>query len=61
MTDPRRFVTSELIDLAMGAADRINREGTRGATNVSVDQIIAMACLLVILDTKSTPIEEDTP
>ena len=45
MTD-RRFTRQEVLDLARSAVTKVDTNGVRGATLVTVDETIAMALLL---------------
>lgn len=58
---PAAYVSADMIDLAMRAAWRVRDEGIRGATMVSVEQIVAMATLLVLFDTAFAPEDEPIP
>jgi hypothetical protein len=45
---PQPWSLTELRVLARGAVARIDREGVRGATSVSLDEIVAMAGMLAL-------------
>lgn len=48
MADPRPFDHSEMLVTAARAVGKIDAHGNRGCTLVSVDEISAMACVLVL-------------
>ena len=58
-TDPKPFTADELIRLSGTAIARVNREGARGTTLVTDEQIEAMATLLLMLGVP--PIDAGTP
>lgn len=47
--EQKRFERAEMFDLAAGAVRRVDREGLRGITRVSTEEIAAMAGALVAL------------
>ncbi|WP_299370480.1 hypothetical protein [uncultured Tateyamaria sp.] len=47
MDDPTRFTSAEMLRLARSAVHKIDLLGPRGTTLCSMDEIDAMACLLV--------------
>lgn len=48
MSDPRPFNHTEMMITAARAVGKIDALGNRGCTLVSVDEISAMACVLVL-------------
>lgn len=44
------YVSDDMIERAMRGAEKVRDQGVRGATTVSVAEIVAMATLLLIFD-----------
>ena len=55
MSDPRPFTHAQLHDLAGRAIGRVDAFGTRGATDLSTDQIEALVCVAVLAGVASIP------
>lgn len=59
VSEPKRFERGEMFDLAAGAVRRIDRDGMRGITRVSTEEIAAMAGALLALGLRLHPETED--
>lgn len=55
----KRFTREEIVRLALSAVHKINRDGIRGATLCSVDEIVAMALMLAKPELQSIVIQSD--
>ena len=56
MADPRRFAPDEMLITAARAVGKIDAMGDRGCTGVSIDEIAAMAAVLVLLGLRPIPL-----
>lgn len=53
MTDPKRWSEAELLTLAQRGVGRVDRDGMRGATLVTIEEVAAMAALLALLGVRA--------
>jgi hypothetical protein len=62
MREPQPFgSTRQMVELAARGLGRIDRDGVRGATRVSVEEIAAMAALLALTGVVPVPPGEPFP
>ncbi len=55
MPEPERFTQAQILDLAARGAGKVDLLGPRGATLVSVEELIAMALALALLGLRPIP------